>query len=134
MKHSRYKKYLNLMAASRKKEENGNANKGVSTLIKDFDKKLLYWTELIHSKYDDEKFYMLRHEVNRLHRGFLIQENVMVSASKIFTYKGKKYNCSEFNLVQTFHAFEQTNKLVAFHDFVRNEVNGEIMVLVKIID
>ena len=122
------------MAASSKKEENGNANKGVSTLIKEFDKKLLYWTELIHSKYDDENFYLLQHEVNKLHRAFLTQENVLFSTSKIFTHKGKKYNCEKMVLTLTYGAFEQTSKLVAFHDFVRNEVNGEIMVLVRTID
>ena len=96
MKHSRYNEYFNYMSGNSKKnvkDENGNANKGVTTLIKDFNEKLLLWTELIHSKYDDNDFYLLTHEFNKLHRAFLIQENVMFSTSKIFTsFKNEKRN------------------------------------------
>ena len=123
------------MAGNGKKDvKNENANKDVSTLIKNFDEKLLYWTELIHNKYDDEHFYLLQHEVNKLHRAFLTQENVMFSTSKIFTYKGKKYNCEKMVLGLTCGAFEQTSRLVAFHDFFRNEANGEIVVFAKSIN
>ena len=135
MKHSKYNEYFNYMSGNSKKniknDENGNANKGVSTIIKDFDERLVYWTELIHDKYGEEDFYLLRHEFNKLHRAFLVQENVMFSTSKIFTYKGKKYECEKMVLGLTYGAIEQTNRLIVFHDFFRNEANGEIIVLAK---
>ena len=113
------------------KSKSENANKNVSTLIKDFDEKLLYWVELVHSKYEDESFYLLRHEFHKLHIAFLAQENVMFSTSKIFTHKGKKYTCEEYNLLLTFRAFEQTNKQVVFHNFNRNKLTGEIVITAK---
>lgn len=113
------------------KSKSGNANKGVSTLITDFNEKLLFWTELIHSKYDDDEFYMLRPEMHWLSLAFLVQENVMFSTSKIFTHKGKKYTCEEYNLTLTWKAFEQTHRQVVFHNFNRNKLTGEIVVMVK---
>lgn len=137
MKHSRYDEYFNYMSGNSKKNiknENGNANKGVSTLISDFDEKLLYWIGLIQDKYHDDNFYLLRHEFNKLHRPFIVQENVMFSSSNIFTYKGKKYECEKMVLQLVYGGIEQTNRLVVFHDFYRNEVNGDIVILAKIIN
>lgn len=135
MKHSRYNEYFNYMSGNSKKnikkDENGNVNNDVSTIINNFDEKLLYWTELVHDKYGDKDFYLLRHEFNKLHRALLAKENVMFSTSKIFTYKGKKHECIEMSLILVYGVFEQSNKQIVFHDFYRDKKNGEIIILAK---
>lgn len=134
MKHSKYNEYFNYMSGNGKANigNKGKKNKDVSTLIIDFDEKLKYWLELLNDKYEeDENFYILRHEYNKLHTSFLNRENVMFSKSPIFIYKGNKSECKKFILTTTYQSFQVTNKQIVFHDFMRNEKTGEIIVLAE---
>lgn len=132
MKHSRYNEYYNYMSGNGKANiDKSGKNKDVSTLISNFDEKLKYWLNLNYEKYEDDKHYILRHEMNKLHRAFLNKENVMFSPSQIFTYKGKKYECEAMSLSLTFTTIEQSNKQIVFHDFFRNKTTGEIIILIQ---
>jgi hypothetical protein len=112
-----------------KAENKKGGNNNISTTIEGFENKLIYWSNLTIEKYEDPDFYLLQHEHNKLFRAFLNRENVLFSSSKIFTYKGKKFECESHLLMMTHQQFETTNQIVVFHDFVRGKKDGEIRVL-----
>lgn len=134
MKHSKYDEFYNFMSGNNKTNINKKSgNKSISTPIENFDEKLKFWCDLIKEKYEDPTFYLLRHEHNKLFTAFIGKENNLFSKSKIFTYKGNKFECEEFQLIPIYRQFENTNRIVVFHDFNRSKQNGEITILVKAI-
>ena len=83
---------------------------------------------ILNEKYEDDNFYMLQHEYHKLLKSFIFHENKYISPSKIFTHKGKKFECVQYSLTLRSQEFEYTNRLIAFHDFYRDENDGEIKV------
>jgi hypothetical protein len=112
-----------------KLSNSSGSKNNISTTIEGFEDKLIFWSNLIIEKYEDPDFYILQHEHNKLFRAFLNRENVFFSPSKIFTYKGQKFECKSHLLMITHQNFETTNQIVVFHDFIRGKRDGELRIL-----
>lgn len=135
MKHSKYDELYNFMSGNGKANmDKKSGNNKLSTLIDNFNDKIKFLSKLTLQKYEDDSFYLLRHEIDRLHKSFLIKENVLFSESNIFSYLGKKYECEPMNLSLHHGELILTNRRVVFHDFYRDTKTGDIMVSVKVLN